>query len=472
MTSPHARRGRAAFAAAMWGAAALLAGCAVPVPHPDAMSPAAPAQWTEAVPAGTRPLAQWWRVFGDKTLVDLVAAALAANTDIASAEANLRAARAARAEAAAALWPTVSASLAAQRNAGGQRTVTGNLFDAGLDASWEVDVFGANRHGVAAQDALVQASASTLAAVQVSVAAETALAYLDLRGAQVRIAVARENLASQEETLQLVRWRQQAGLATAVEVEQAITAVEQTRAQVPTLRAAASTAAHALAVLTGAPPSTLARLVAEPAPLPQPQDGVTVAIPAQALRRRPDLLAAEAQLRAAAQAVAQADARRRPRFDMGASLAWTGASLGSLGSAAAAGSLLASVMQPLFDGGQRDAQLAAREAQLDLAQAAYRAGVLKALQEAEDALGALDAARERSATLERALEAARHAALLASQRQAGGLVDFEVVLVTQRTLLAVQDGLATAQADAAAAHVRLYKALGGGWQRTGEEGQS
>lgn len=455
----------------MWGAAALLAGCAVTVPPTEAIPPAlVPSQWSEPVPAGTLELAQWWRVFGDATLVDLVAAALRASTDIASAEANLRAARAARAEAAAALWPTLTASLGVQRTVGGQRTVAGNLFDAGLDASWEADVFGANRHGVAAQDALVQASAATLAAVQVSVAAETALAYLDLRGAQVRLAVARENLASQEDTLQLVRWRQQAGLATAVEVEQAVTAVEQTRAQRPTLRAAASTAAHALAVLTGQAPPALARLVAEPAPLPHPREGVAIAIPAEAMRRRPDLFAAEAQLRAAAEAVAQADARRRPAFDIGASLAWTSATFGALGSASAARSLLASVAQPVFDGGQRNAQLGARQAQFDVAQAAYRAGVLKALQEVEDALGALDAARERAATLERALEAARHAALLASQRQAGGLVDFEVVLETQRTLLAVQDGLATAQADFAAAHVRLYKALGGGWQRAAEAG--
>jgi outer membrane protein, multidrug efflux system len=469
MTSPHVRRGRAALAGALWGAAVLLAGCAVPVQPGPVMPLAPPARWAEPVPAGTRALAQWWDVFGDATLVELVGAALRSNTDIASAQANLRAARAARAEAAAGLWPTLTAGLAVQRTVGAQRVAAGNLFDAELDAAWEADVFGATRHGVAAQDALARTSEATLAAVQVSVAAEVALAYLDLRGSQERVTVARENLASQEETLQISRWRQQAGLATSVEVEQAVTAVEQTRAQLPTLRAAAATASHALAVLAGEAPAALAQRLTAPAPLPQPAAAVAVAIPAAALRQRPDLLAAEQQMRAAAEQVAQADAQRLPVISIAASLAWSGTTLGGLGGAAAARSLLASVQQPLLDGGLRRARLAGRQAQFEAAQAAYRANVLKALQEVEDALAALGAARERTATLQRALEAARNAALLATQRHASGLIDFQVVLETQRTLLNVQDSLVAAQAELAADHVRLYKALGGGWRRAGEE---
>jgi outer membrane protein, multidrug efflux system len=469
MTSPHACQGRAAFAAAMWGAAALLAGCAVPAPPPAIAPVSLPAQWTEPVPAGTRALAQWWHVFGDATLADLVEAALRSNTDIASAQANLRAARAARAEAAAGLWPTLTATVGAQRTLGAQRVAPGNLFDVQLDAAWEADVFGATRHGVAAQEALERSSAATLAAVQVSVAAEVALAYLDLRSAQERAAVARENLASQEETLQISRWRQQAGLATSVEVEQAVTAVEQTRAQVPTLRSAAATAAHALAVLAGDVPAAVAGRLAVPAHLPQPAGDLAVGIPAAALRQRPDILAAEQQLRAAAEQVAQADAQRLPAASIAASLAWSGTTLGAVGSAVAARSLLASVQQPLFDAGLRNARLAGRQAQFDAAQAGYRASVLKALQEVEDALAALDAARERTATLRRALEAARNAALLATQRHASGLIDFQVVLETQRTLLSVQDSLVAGQAELAADHVRLYKALGGGWRRAGEE---
>jgi outer membrane protein, multidrug efflux system len=225
-------------------------------------------------------------------------------------------------------------------------------------------------------------------------------------------------------------------------------------------------------VLTGRTPDTLAPRLAAAAPLPQPMSALAVAIPATVLRRRPDVLAAEAQLRAAAERVAQADAQRRPALAVAASLAWSGTTLGAVGSAAAARTLLASVVQPVFDGGLRDAQLAARQAQFAAAQASYRASVLKALQEVEDTLAALAAVREREAALERALDAARNAALLATQRHASGLIDFQIVLETQRTLLNVQDSVAVAQAELAADHVRLYKALGGGWRPAGEEDAS
>ena len=457
-----------AIATAALASLAVLPGCgSTPAPFQPAAGFAVPAGWSQPVPAGTGSLAAWWGVFGDEQLVALVEAAQRANADIAIAGANLRQARALRDQSAADLWPGLSAGGGAQRSRNGAGGAT--RLEAGFDASWELDVFGAAGRGVAAQEALVRSSAATLAAVQVSVAAEVALAYLELRGAQVRFAVARENLASQEETLQISRWRQQAGLATSLEVEQAVGAVEQTRAQLPTLQATAARAAHALAVLTGQPPAALASRLAAAAPLPQPAAELAVALPAQTLRHRPDLLAAEERLRAAAERVAQADAQRKPGFVLAASLAWTGTTLGSLGSTAAARSLLGSVTQPLFDAGRRDAQLAGREAELDAAQQDYRAGVLAALQEVEDALAALAATRQRQGALARALEAARNAALLATQRYAGGVIDFQTVLETQRTLLGVQDGVAAAQAEFAAGHVRLYKALGGGWRPAAQE---
>jgi NodT family efflux transporter outer membrane factor (OMF) lipoprotein len=379
------------------------------------------------------------------------------------ATANLRQARAARAESAAAHLPrlTVSGSAQRSRSAG---TATQNRFEAGFDAAWELDAFGSIGHAVAAQDALVRAGAATLASTRVSIAAEVALAYLDLRSAQVRTLVARENLASQEETLQISRWRQQAGLASSLEVEQALSAVEQTRAAVPSLQSAAGKSAHALAVLTGQPPAALLQMLSTPAVLPQPPAGFEVSVPLETLRQRPDVAAAEQQVRAAAERVGQADAQRLPSVNMAASLGWSGLTLGSLGSGSAAGSLLAAIAQPLFDAGRLNAQLAGRQAELATAQESYRARVLQALQEVEDALVTLASARERLAALQRASESARNAALLATQRHASGLIDFQTVLETQRTLLNVQDSVAAAQADLAAGHVRLYKALGGGWR--------
>lgn len=452
------------FALAATGALLVaLAGCATRAPATgDLAGVPLPAQWTQAVPAGSGSVAAWWTAFGDPVLVDLVQAAQAGNTTLAGARANLRQARALRAQAAAALRPGLSAGASAQRGrpAGGS---VRNAFDAGFDAAWELDLFGANAHAVAAEEALVEASAATLAATQVSVAAEVGLAYLDLRTAQVRAAVASENLRSQEETLQISRWRQQAGLANALEVEQAVAAVGQTRAQVPLLQAAAAQAAHALAVLAGQPPASLLQRLATPAPLPQPREALDVAVPAEVLRRRPDVLAAERQWRAAAERVAEAQALRRPGVNLSASLAWTGATLGSLGGVSAARSLLAAVAQPLFDGGRLRARQEAQEAAFDAAAASYRASVLAALQDVEDALVALAADRERLAALQGALAAARNAALLATQRHASGLIDFQTVLETQRTLLSVQDSVASLEAALAADHVRLYKALGGGW---------
>ncbi|HVZ42834.1 MAG TPA: efflux transporter outer membrane subunit [Ramlibacter sp.] len=442
------------------------AGCAV---HPLDVAPhgvdAVPAQWTEAAPAGTAASAQWWRVFDDPLLIELVMDARSASTDVAIARANLRQARAARDEAASALAPALSLGVSAQRSAlaGGKGR---DSFQVGVDAGWEADLFGGTRHGVAAQDALLRADADTLAAVQVAIEAEVALAYVDLRSAQVRARIARDNLASQEDTLSISRWRAQAGLASSIDVEQALGAAEQTRATIPALEAAAAQSAHAIAVLTGRAPGALRERLASGAAMPAAREVAFVVPPAQALRQRADVRAAEEKLAAAAERVAAADAARMPSLQLAASAAWSGLTLGSIAEVSAARSLLASLSAPLFDAGRLKAQLAGREAEFEAAYETYRASVLGALQEVEDALVALSSARERLAALRTSAQAARNAELLASQRYAGGVIDFQTVLDTQRTLLGVQGSVAAAQADLAAAHVRLYKAMGGGWRES------
>lgn len=471
---PTAPPGRLGLASALV-AAVLATGCATrPALLQPSTLPATPAAWAQPVPAGSAELAAWWRVFGDPVLSGLIDDAMAANTDIAVATANLRQARAAREQAAGALWPSLGAGVNARRGRSAADVDT-NTVTGSLDAAWELDLFGATRAGVSAAGALAQASAATLAATRVSVAAEVALAYVDLRAGQAREAVARANLASQEETLQITRWRVQAGLANAIDAEQGSTGVEQTRAQLPALAKAGAQSAHALAVLTGRTPGGLLGALATPAAslaIPQAGAQLAVAIPAQVLRQRPDVAAAEARLRAAADQVAQADAARLPSLNLSATLAWTGATLGTAGGAAAAQTLIASLSQPIFNGGALQAALTGREAAFTVAQADYRAQVLQALKDVEDALAGLAAARERLATLQRAGESARNASLLATQRHAAGLIDFTTVLDTQRTLLNVQDGIASARAELASAQVRLYKALGGGWTETLAETRS
>ena len=430
-----------------------------------------PAAWSVAgvsATAGTASLAQWWLRFDDPLLARLVSQALQANTSVKSAEAALRQARALRDVSAAALWPNVGSSASAQRAMAGGHP-TGNTFRAGLDASWELDIFGGNRSALAASEANAAASAASLGEVQVSIAAEVALAYITLRNAQVRSSIAEANLASQLETLQITQWREQAGLVSNLDAEQASATAEQTRAQLPALRTAIEQSAHALAVLTGQPPAALSTVLAAPGPVPQAPDSLVLSIPAETLRQRPDVRAAEYQVRAAVARVSQAGAALAPNFQIGGSIGLAASTLSTLASrASVVGALLASVSMPVFDAGALRAQVRSQQAALDQAYAAYDGTVLAALQEVEDALIALRGDRERLVSLQRAAESAANAAQLASQRYGSGLIDFQTVLDTQRTQLNTQDSVAGANADVSADHVRLYKALGGGWRPDGD----
>jgi len=422
---------------------------------------AMPPAWSAAAATSeaTTP-ATWWLRFGDPQLDALIGAALAANTDVDAAKAALRQSRALAEVQSARNGPSLNTSGSAQRGRSNSSSAS-NSFRAGFDAGWEPDIFGANRSAAAASDLDAQASVANLGDVQVSVAAEVALAYLGLRSTEARLAIAESNLASQQETLQITQWRVQAGLATSLDAEQARTAVEQTRAQATALRTSAQQSRHQLALLTG---RSIGELTLAAGALPSIPADLALSFPAQTLRQRADVRAAELKVSAAAQRVVQADAARYPSFNLSGSLGLSALTLSGLsGPGAVASSILASVSVPIFDGGAAKAQVRAQQAALDQARAGHRAAVLGALKEVEDALVALRGDRERVETLGRAAEAAANAELLARQRYAGGLIDFQTVLQTQRTLLSAQDSVAGASADLAADHVRLYKALGGGW---------
>jgi multidrug efflux system outer membrane protein len=427
-----------------------------------------PLAWSQ-VDSLERPssLAQWWLRLHDPLLAQLVVQALQFNNSVMSAQAALRQARALRDVTAAGLLPTVDGSASAQRSRSGGSSA-GNSFHVGLDASWEMDVFGANRSALQASEATARASAASLGDVQVSIAAEVALNYITLRSGQERLAIANDNLASQLEILQITQWRLQAGLVSSLEAEQSRAATEQTRAQLPALQTSIEQTLHALAVLTGQPPAALSTVLAAAAPVPQAADDLALRIPAETLRQRPDVRAAEHQVMAAMARVSQAQAQTLPSFRLTGSLGLNALALGSLTSGSSvASSLLAGVAVPLFDGGAARAQVRSQQAAMDQAQSGYQAAVLTALKDVEDALVALRGDRERLLRLQQAAEAAGNAALMARQRFSSGLVDFQVVLETQRTQLSTQDSVATASADVSADHVRLYKALGGGWQLDG-----
>lgn len=437
-------------------------------PAPEALG--VPAAWrvdasaegiTDRAGAPQR-LAAWWTGFGDPVLSELVGEALAANRTLAAARARLAAARARRELAGAERFPTVTASAARQHLV--QGTTSTERVQVGLDASWELDAAGGTRRALEAAIADEEASAAALAGVQVSIAAETALSYVQWRALQARIAIAEANLLRQSETLQITEWREQAGLTTELDVAQARTALAQTRAGLPVLARQAIEAEHSLDLLLARAPGSLHARLADAAEIPSPPTRAAIGIPADTLRQRPDVRQAERELAAQTARVGEAMAARYPSFALSGSIGaeafgWSGLSAAS----AATRSLALSVFGTIFDAGRLRARVAVQTAGQEEALASYAATVLNGLGEVENALAAVIHARRRQEALAIAAANARTAATLARDRYAAGIVDFQVVLDTERSQLTAEDSLKTAEADRSTAFIQLYKALGGGW---------
>lgn len=455
-----------------------LSGCALGHAPMVTAQPAAPAAWTSSA-SGTSPstradLTRWWDTLHDATLTALVDRALAANPDVHVAEARLRQARALQAQADAALWPTLNASASASGRRSGQRAVgldgrtsvvnvTSGSYGGSLDASWEPDIFGAARQGRTAATADLGATAADLAAVRVSLAAEVATTYLDLRTLQARLDIATKNATSQQDTLTLTSFRNQAGLVGALDVEQARANLAQTQASIPPLQAAIAQAMFRLATLAGAEPGALVTTLTAAAALPDVPDAIATGIPAETLRQRPDVRAAALRAEADRARLAQVDAQRFPSLALSGSI---GAEVlkgaGSAGTSIAT-SLAATLVRTLFDHGRTRSRIDAQAAVQAQTVAAYEGAVLTALEDVERALVAFESSRARLEALETALTAAGNAATLARTQYASGLTDFQTVLNTERTVLTVQESVAVTRGDRVAALIQLYKALGGGW---------
>lgn len=449
----------------------LCTGCAVT--GPDYVPPTldAPAAWRGPTSAATSTnqatLSDWWRHLGDPVLSDLIDEALRANLDVQSAQSRLREARARRLLAGAERAPSVTGSASASRSRGSEDSSGGrvaNQFGAGIDASWEPDLFGGIGRGIEAAQADEEKVRANLVATHVSLAAEVALNYVQARAYQGRLAIARGNLATQAETLQITEWRAQAGLTTGLDVEQARASLEQTRAQIPSLETGLAETRNRLAGLLGKAPGALDARLDAPGVIPDVPDAVVVGIPADTLHQRPDVRAAERAVAAETARLGVAEANRYPSFTLTGSLGLDALKAGDLLSGdALAGSLLARVAGTLFDAGRLNQKVEIQDAVREQALIAYRSSVLTALEEVENALVALANSRQRQAMLRDAARAAGNAERLARQQYQAGLVDFQTVLSTQRSLLSVQDSLKSSEADTATALIRLYKALGGGW---------
>jgi multidrug efflux system outer membrane protein len=442
---------------------ALLAGCAVG-PDYQAPQPAMPAGWAgstdTATPAG---LANWWQSFHDPELTALMDEALQANLDMQLATARLREARYSRDVTAGGLWPSVNSSADYRRTRQGSASAR-NLFQAGLDAIWEMDIFGGVRRSVESAEANVLAAQNGLHDVQVSLAAEVALNYVQLRGYQQQIRIAEQNLKAQRHTADITRQRFNAGFVSGLDVANADAQVASTASTIPLLQTSARQAIYALSVLLARPPTELLDELAATGPLPVTPPEVPAGLPSDLLRRRPDIRQAEAQLHAATAQIGVAVADLFPNFSLTGSLNWQADKLSGLNnSAARVWSLGPSVNWPVFQGGSLEANVHVQEALRDQAYLNYRKTVLAALQDVEDALVAYAKEWEHRNSLNDAVVANRKAVALSTQLYTEGQTDFLNVLQAQRALYLSETAFVQSDSSLGQNLIALYKALGGGW---------
>jgi NodT family efflux transporter outer membrane factor (OMF) lipoprotein len=419
-------------------------------------------------------LADWWRTFDDPQLTALVGRALSANREVAVAEAKIREARARVAIAGAGALPMVGVGGGYQRYQTSRNNspfvrITDNQFQAGFDATWEIDIFGGTRRRVEAAEAGVGALTAGRDAVWVSLAAEVVNTYVNYRAAQQRLRVVRKNAELQEETFSLNKSRAESGLTSELPLQQSAYTLESTRSQIPPLEAALESYANALAFLVGAFPGELHEELKEEQEIPSAARWTLESIPSECIRMRPDVRAAERQVAMASANVGVATADLYPKFSL----------LGSIGlGSVKAGDFLSgdSVMYswgpqvswPIFRGGSIRNNIKAQNAVQEQALAGYEQTVLNAVKDVRNVLVAYDREYARYETLTKAEEAAQKAVGISEELYKNGLIDFSNVLDAQRSVMALQESLVVSRGMISQHLVSLYKALGGGWQGGGE----
>lgn len=468
---------RAALVALTMSGALGLTGCAV---GPDYEPPQSEGgEWlappdgvtTESLPAA------WWSLLEQPEVGGYVEAALAENRDLRAAVARVEEARALRGVAAAALWPRLDAEgsytwyeqslnspgAASQIIGAGLASRDGEFYNARLDASWELDLFGVSRRRLEAADAGSAAAAAAAAGTALAVVAETVSAWIEYRGARKRLAVTRRSVDAQAETLEITRSRVDIGLARQLDALRAEAELRSTRARLPALQAAAAASADRLAVLTGRTPGEVRAGLAGELALPESPASLPVGLRAEILRRRPDVIAAERELAAATAVVGGATAAFFPRLVLGASGGFEAGDVADLatGDSRSLG-IVPFLRWPLFQGGRLRAELRAAEARQRAALARYEGAVLRALADAESALAAWAGEHGTLAELRKASAAAAQAADIAARLYDKGLGDFLSVLDAERRHAETDDERVRAEIRTLLALVRVHKALGVG----------
>jgi NodT family efflux transporter outer membrane factor (OMF) lipoprotein len=484
-------------------AAAVAGGCTVGPDYkpPEMRVPEKFSAATEPVttqPASTQPATQaaeidlrrWWDTFDDPKLNDLIARGLASNLDVKLAQARVLEARSQLEFNIANLFPMVTGSASYTRSQASKNAVSfngpgtaaaasgfsfgrTNLYQAGFDAGWEIDVFGGTRRAIeAAQDTLeaqVEARRNTL----VTLLSEVARNYITLRGLQHQLAVVQNNVAAQQDTLNLTRSKFEAGIATDLDVAQIEALVSSTQSQIPSLQTQIEQSIHRLAVLLDEPTERLERELSPPGPLPSGPPEIPAGLPSELVRRRPDVRQAERQLAAATANIGVAVADLFPKFNLTGSLGLESLSLKTFANASSEfWSFSPAVSWKIFSAGQVQANIRVQDARQQQAFIQYRQAVIQSLSDVEDALVAYNKEQARLLSLQRSVESNRRAVSLARQLNTAGVVDFLNVLTSEQSLYQAEDQLAQSQQTVSTDLVALYKALGGGWELTDQVAQA
>ena len=469
----EAARYRAFHRAVVLGLAGLtLAACAVG-PEYSLPTIALPGQWHHAAelrPVKTADLGEWWKDLGDPMLNRLIERAVAGNLDVAAAKAKIRQARAQLREQVGTLMPSLTGAGSATRSqtpsttSGTGKTYVSNLFQAGLDASWEIDLFGANERAVEAASATAEASEADLQATLLTLVGDVASYYIDARGYQSEIALARRTAESQRGTAKLTSSKFEAGTASAVDVAKANALAATTESDIPAYESALAQSIHRLGLLIGAEPGALLREMTQSAPVPSASRALPRGIPADLLQHRPDVRAAERRLASATAEIGAAEAARYPSITLSGSISTTGTKTSQLFKASSiAWSWGPSVNVPLFNGGKLEAAVDAAAASRDQYLIAWRSSVLTALEDVENALVAISAERVHLDKLSEATSNYRKAADLSRALYQSGSSSFLDVLDAEKSLYSAETSRIASRISLAKDHVALAKALGGGW---------
>ncbi|WNJ91516.1 efflux transporter outer membrane subunit [Bosea sp. 685] len=452
-----------------------LGACAV---GPDYAGPSLslPAKWGNA-PASKRPpasrtLDEWWKRLGDRTLNGIVEEAVAGNLDVASAKARIREARATRRQAIGALFPTLDGTGSATRSRTSAATsstggnTTSSLYQAGFDASWEFDLFGANYRGVEAATYGSDAADEDLRATLLTLVGDVTSNYVEARGYQARIALARRTATSQRDTERLTRTKFQAGSASAVDVAKAAAQASSTEAAIPSLETAYAQSLHQLGILTGQAPTALAGRLARGGPIPAARSTPPAGLPADVLRNRPDVRKAERQLAQYTAKIGQAEAALYPSVSLTGNITTSALKTGDLAKNSSIGwSFGPTLSVPIFNGGELRAAVEVAQAQRDQYDSAFKLSVLTAMQDVENALVSLAQERLRAGKLSSAATSYRDAARLSRTLYQSGSSSFLDVLDAERSLYSAEDTLLQSRVAVSTDFIALNKALGGSWTK-------